>query len=947
MLPGATARAIADLADEIARLRDAHDALLQRLADGEGGGAPREAETADADRLAAEIAASDHEIAALSARATTLSLQLDDSETRKGQVERRLAQLTASSAFGWGHLAAAIQRRWRRMMRRLRRGKASPLFDFGWYLDNNPDVRWSGVDPYTHYLQGGWSEGRAPNRVFRPDWYLKVNPDVSASGREPLEHYLNTGAAEGRDPAPGFVMSAYLARCPEAAEGGRNPLAHFLKSTSPDEPPPSGAPRILVVAWHCPTRAHAGGLRMLDLYDYLRKAAPGIRLDLFTIRRPANDWSYDDLGRIFDRIYFTDAEDLSVRALNAQRKDRMAYDVVDFQFLDAAADLDAYRAVGRKLIFTPMELLSRAYHLELEKPGRVGSARRFADQMETVARELAVCRAVDEVVCVSAPDADYLRATAGKATVTTLETGVSTLEFGEVTPASDISRASRTIVFVAYFGSATNVEALDWYLTKVHPLVRAAVPDYRLDVVGRGDLSQFQALASSSINFVGEVASVAPYIARSALGIAPALGGAGFRGKINQYAMLGVATVASPLAAEGLAYTDGADILVGADPEAFAAACISLLTDTDANRRMSGAAAATCAAHYSWSARDEVIRSIYGLLRPDGPGAPTVTAIVPSYNHAPYIEQRIHSILNQSYSNIELIVIDDASPDGSDAIIARLSEEHGFTYIRRPRNSGTPFSAWAYAAEQARGDFIWICESDDFATPDFAGIAVEKLSHDPAAVLFYSNSHVVDEDGRIVGSTASYFRDIWKESRWEKSFAADGKSELADFQTRGMTVPNMSSALFRRSAFRKAWKADLNRFRLTGDWLFVGRVLKQGRAIFDVRPLSHFRKHGETAREQVQSARSQAEFILTKYRLHKLSGKRARELAVTLKADATRFIYEPASGLQVLREMAAISLGDTLRIGGSLAWSLLFYRGYWGKFRQRARDRRRASVTAE
>lgn len=900
-----------------------------------------------AGRLAEEMDARDATFTVLDERANELTRRLDASETEKGRSERQLAQVSGSAAYSWGLAVAAVQRGCRRLARRLRRGKANPLFDFSWYLDRNPDVRWTGADPYTHYLNVGRAEGRTPNRIFQPGWYLETNPDVVASGIEPLEHYLKFGAAEGRDPAPGFDLAAYLAQHPEAADGKRHPLLHCLAATRSGDPLPAGVVRILVVAWHCPTRAHAGGLRMLDLYDYLRRASPGIRLDLFAVRRPKNDWSYDDLHDIFDHVYLTDEEDLSAKALNALRQDRIAYDVVDFQFQDAAHDLAAYRTIGRKLIFTPMELLSRSYHIELQKPGRVGSAKRFARQMEAAGRELAICRAVDEVVCVSGPDAAYLRAAAGQASVTVLETGVSALEFGAVAPATDESRASKTVVFVAYFGSATNTEALDWYLAEVHPRIRAAVPDYRLDVVGRGDLGRYKARADSSVNLVGEVPSIGPFIARAALGVAPALSGAGFRGKINQYAMLGVATVASPLAAEGLAYRDGVDILVGADAVGFAEACIRLLTDPDANRRMAEAASATCAAHYAWSARDALIRSIYGLKPAFSADAPTVTAIVPSYNHAGYIEQRIRSILEQNHPNIELVVIDDASTDGSDAVIRRLRDQYGFTYIRRERNSGTPFSAWAYAAETAGGDFIWICESDDFAAPDFAATAVERLAQDPSAALYYCNSHVVNEEGRIVGSTADYFRDTWREPRWERSFAADGKAELRDFQTRGMIVPNMSSALIRRAAFRAAWNADLMAFRLTGDWLFIGRVLRHGRAIFDVQPRSHFRKHADTARERVNSARSQAEFVITKYRLHRLAGKRARDLAVTLKADATRFIYEPASAWQVLRAMAGVSLSDTVRLGAGLGWSMLFHRGYWAKFRQRTRDRRQASMTAE
>ena len=891
-------------------------------------------------RLADNLALRESDIAALEDRIVGLVRQSNVHETERGYLDRRLQAVSSSLSYRWGLAWAAIQRGWRRGLRRLRRGKANPLFDFKYYLDNNPDVKWSGVDPLTHYRTSGRAEGRLPNRIFKPNWYLDANPDVSAAGVEPLDHYWHHGAAEGRAPAPGFDVRAYLSRHPEVATRGRNPLLHYLKTAPADEALPSGGQKILVVAWHCPTRAHAGGLRMLDLYDYIKRVAPNTRLDLFTVRKPQIDWSYDDLSSIFDNVYFTDHNDLSVRALDGLRGDRTAYDVIDFQFLEAGHDLAAYRAVGHKLLFTPMELLSRAFHIERQIPGRIATSQRLAEQMDVSRQELALCRAVDEVVCVSKPDADYLRQVTGLTSVTALETGVSTLEFAHLAPADEVSRASKTIVYVAYFGSPTNVEALDWYISAVHPLIKAAVPGYRLDVVGRGDLSRYATLNDPALNVIGEVPSVGPYIARAALGVSPALSGAGFRGKINQYATLGVPTVASPIAAEGFAYRNGEDILVGEDAETFARHCIAMLTEMGMNSRIAARASQTCIDHYSWKAREGVIRSVYGLKRAHQPGAPVVTAIVPSYNHGRYIEQRIRSILDQTYPNIDLIVIDDKSPDDSHEVISRLRDAYGFTYIRREKNSGTPFAAWAYAAEKATGDFIWICESDDVAAPDLAATAVDKLSQDRAAALYYCNSHVIDADGCIIGSTASYFRDIWQETRWETSFTADGLNELADFQLRGMVVPNMSSAVIRAAAFKAAFKPDLLQFKLTGDWLFVGRVLTEGRAIFDVQLLSYFRQHAVTARERVKSARSQAEFVITKYRLHKLARKRARDLAETLRTDATRFIYEPASAYAVLRAMLQISWLDTIRASVALSWSMLFHRRYWSKFRARVKDRR-------
>lgn len=314
---------------------------------------------------------------------------------------------------------------------------------------------------------------------------------------------------------------------------------------------------------------------------------------------------------------------------------------------------------------------------------------------------------------------------------------------------------------------------------------------------------------------------------------------------------------------------------------------------------------------------------------------PLVTVLVPSYNHGGYIRERIESILRQNYPAVELIVIDDASGDDSDQIIKSLQAVHGFKYLRNSRNSGTPFAAWERICRLAMGDYIWVCESDDVAEPEFLRTAVNRLRAQPDAVMFYSSSLVINEVSEVIGHTDSYFHDTWKETRWDKDFSAVGPLELVQFQMRGQIVPNMSSALFTSTAFRKAYTPFLKRLRLTGDWLFVGDVMKQGRVEYCHDALSRFRKHAVTSRVRVKSARSQAEFILTKYRLHTSTGQSIASFAPLMGSDVIRFLYEPASWGEVARAMLSVSVVDTLRCLALLVVSTFKNPAYVDKLKAR------------
>ncbi len=123
------------------------------------------------------------------------------------------------------------RRRWFGFMQWLRYGlaiRSSHLFDEPYYLAQNPDVAWLGINPLLHYFVFGSAENRKPNCLFDGDFYRKYNPDVALSMMNPLLHYWKWGALEGRNPHPEFDSRYYLAQCPQLHQENWNPLAHFL-----------------------------------------------------------------------------------------------------------------------------------------------------------------------------------------------------------------------------------------------------------------------------------------------------------------------------------------------------------------------------------------------------------------------------------------------------------------------------------------------------------------------------------------------------------------------------------------------------------------------------------------------------------------------------------------------------------------------------------------------
>lgn len=380
------------------------------------------------------------------------------------------------------------------------------------------------------------------------------------------------------------------------------------------------AKKILLVSHYCPTRAHAGGLRILDIYKLIREELPQVQLDLLTYHRPSIDWNLDDVHAIFHNIYLSKCEQLTPEILKTFNVEKINYDVIDLQFHESGMQANAFRKIGKKIIFTPMECLSKAAYLSLKTNYFSWSLSKILNNINIFRKayqEIRITLMVDEVVCVSQSDASFLSKLSFSSHILGLDTGISTLEFSEPLAnhfeLTDAQNRRCNVLYVAYFGSSTNTDALKWYLDHVHKKIRENVPGYVFTVVGRGDLSAFSSYIDESIEFVGEVPALAPYIKEAGVGIAPALSGSGFRGKVNQYAIYGIPGVVTTIAHKGLVYQDGENILIADKPEKFVEHCIKLLRSHELNNRIGQAARELCLKTYTWQSKWSTVKKIYNL----------------------------------------------------------------------------------------------------------------------------------------------------------------------------------------------------------------------------------------------------------------------------------------------------------------------------------------------
>ena len=127
---------------------------------------------------------------------------------------------------------------------------------------------------------------------------------------------------------------------------------------------------------------------------------------------------------------------------------------------------------------------------------------------------------------------------------------------------------------------------------------------------------------------------------------------------------------------------------------------------------------------------------------------PLVTVLVTSYNHETFVEECIFSILEQTYENIQLIVIDDGSTDNSPQIIQGLADKYSFDFVRQ-ENKGLA-TVLNNGIHLAKGKYFVSVGSDDKEMPDRIARQVNLMETRPEIAICAANYIEIDEKGREI-----------------------------------------------------------------------------------------------------------------------------------------------------------------------------------------------------
>lgn len=274
--------------------------------------------------------------------------------------------------------------------------------------------------------------------------------------------------------------------------------------------------------------------------------------------------------------------------------------------------------------------------------------------------------------------------------------------------------------------------------------------------------------------------------------------------------------------------------------EAFSSAILKMLNDPSGSHAQGSIGRQLIESEFSFHA---YVRDLVRLAKVQ---LPTVSVVVPNYNYAHYLVERLRSIESQTYPISEVLILDDASEDESLEIISEWQRKTTLEVrvIANSENSGSPFTQWHKGLNEVSTDLVWIAEADDVAESSFLADVISGMND--AVDLGYSESQQINESGEVLAmSYHDYVQDI-SFTKWREAYRSEGSEEIVSSLSVKNTIPNVSAVIFRRQAvvdaLDRCW-SDVEQMRFAGDWRIYLEVLKQGKLFYTPKASNRHRRH--------------------------------------------------------------------------------------------------------
>ncbi|HEX4137082.1 MAG TPA: glycosyltransferase family A protein [Bryobacteraceae bacterium] len=232
---------------------------------------------------------------------------------------------------------------------------------------------------------------------------------------------------------------------------------------------------------------------------------------------------------------------------------------------------------------------------------------------------------------------------------------------------------------------------------------------------------------------------------------------------------------------------------------------------------------------------------------------PAISVIVPLYNKAAYVDRCLDAILGQSFTDFELIVVNDGSTDGSEKIVARRKDAR--LKLVSQANAG-PGPARNHGVKLATSTLLAFLDSDDAWHPDYLKETVDKMASLP------------EDAATLTWGMKNYPRDESTERRWKDTGVPDGMFRARPDSDAGVIIAMLAAMMTPATVIRKAPFDELGGFYAKyrclyseDTWLYLKLMLRYA-AAFDSRPLTFRYEDAAELSMNLQGVRPIEPFLL-------------------------------------------------------------------------------------
>jgi glycosyltransferase involved in cell wall biosynthesis len=708
-------------------------------------------------------------------------------------------------------------------------------FDIDYYLEKNPDVKNANLDPEQHYYQFGEQEGRKPNKYFDPVFYYQLNSDVRTIGMSAFQHFCQSGHSEGR--------------------------LSQLKSSN-DDRIVDITKRTLLFVGHDGIQAGAQVLLLEIIKWFYFHTNRKIKIVLLDFGPLTSEYvKYAEVYVLSKQII----DDINgfTKFLNEDFEFVYLSTVVSGKFLKLCKEHEILLNTNIIANIHEMEKVLAIYESELSElqksvthwiSGSDETTKILLEKYNISIEQLTTIPAfIDPIADKDANENIFKenarnRLSLNKDSFVVMGCGTAYWRKGPdifVDTAKKLHKLSNEDIQFVWIGDGEDKESLENSLSMEDKTY--------IHFIGHQDNVEVL-LAAADIFYLSSREDPFPLVSLLAaqhyvptICFSPATGITRF---VRNDAGISLSEVSSDLAAEAIN-----DLI------------------NDRNKLGLLAKEAHDRLFESYTSDVKMVET-YVTLQKYTTYTPSVSVIIPFYNHEKYLKERIDSILNQQIKDIEIIALDDCSTDNSLEQVKPYLKDARISLYENTVNSGSPFKQWKKGVELAKSEIVWIAEGDDTCSENFLEILLPYFQ-DPFVNIANAKVEMINEHSELIKDAFTDYFNTAFPNKFDKSYVKTGNDEVNEQLGAFSTLINASGLLIRKSSFGETL-ISAQTFKMCGDWLIYLECLKNGKIVYDINATNYFRRHSASQVKQIEGTETYflerkaiSEFVFENYSVSK------------------------------------------------------------------------------